>query len=100
MVRETKIAYADRMNCHLSFINKILCDRISLTQKDFTVHLNECKHTICTRGSGELEYLNNEADEISKMTKEQAISELLKSKKIMERISTIEKFVKVLRGDG
>lgn len=100
LVRETKIAYADRMNCHLSFINKILCDRISLTQKDFTVHLNECKHTICTRGSGELEYLNNEADEISKMTKEQAISELLKSKKIMERISTIEKFVKVLRGDG
>ncbi len=100
LIRETKIAYADRMNCHLPFINKILCDRISLTSKDFTVHLNDCKGTICDRGSGELKYLNNEADEIRRMTKEQAISELLKSKKIMERISTIERFVKVLREDS
>lgn len=99
LVREAKITYADRMNCHLPFINKILCDRISLSPKDFTAFLNECKGAICVRGSGELAYLNGAAAEIRKMSKEQAITELLKSKKIMERISTIERFVKILQGD-
>ncbi len=100
LIRESRIAYADRMNCHLPFINKILCDRISLTAEDFAAHLNECKATICLRGSDELAYLNNQCDEIMRMTKEQAISELLISKKIAERISTIERFVNVLREDG
>lgn len=99
LVRETKITYADRMDCHLPFVNKVLCERISLTTNDFDIYLKKCKNIICERGSNELVFLNNEASEINKMTKDQAISELLKCKKISERISTIEKFVKTLRKD-
>lgn len=99
LIRESKIAYADRMNCHLPFIDKILCDRISLPLKVFSAHLNERRGIICARGAVELKYLNNEANKIKRMTREQAISELLKSRKIMGRIATIENFVNSIRED-
>lgn len=100
LVRDNRVAFADRMNCHLQFINEVLCNRVSLTKDDFNAHLSECRNAICTRGADELTYLNDEANEIRVMTKEQAISELLKSKKITQRISTIEKFIKNVREDG
>lgn len=96
LARDTRIAYADRMNCQLPFINKVVCDRISKTENDFEAQLNICKNNIRNRSGREIEYLNNERECIENLTKEEAISELLKSKKVMERITRIEKFVAAL----
>ena len=93
LARDTKIAYADRMNCQLQFINKILCERISKNYDDFNKQLELCKSNLRRRGDVELEYLTEEKQLINSLTKEEAIAELLKSRKVLERISTIRKFV-------
>ena len=96
LARNTRIAYADRMNCQLPYINQILCDRISVPIQRFNEQLNICKEIIRNRGNCELEYLNTEKEAITALTIDEAIAELLKSKKVLERISTIEKFVSSL----
>lgn len=96
LARDTKIAYADRMNCQFPYINQMLCDRISIPIEKFNEQLNACKEIIRNRGNYELEYLNAEKESITTLTRDEAIAELLKSKKVLERISTIEKFVSSL----
>ena len=96
LARDTRIAYADRMNCQLPYINQILCDRISVSIEKFNEQLNVCKGNIRERGNLELEYLHSEKEAITSLTRDEAISELIKSKKVLERISTIEKFVSSL----
>lgn len=91
--RDTRIAYADRKNCQFPYINQMVCDRISKPIESFNEQLNYCKGIIRNRGRYELEYLNTEKQEITNLTRDEAISELLKSRKVLERISTIEKFV-------
>ncbi len=96
LARDTRIAYADRMNCQFPYINQMLCDRISVPIQSFNEQLDICKATIRNRGNYELEYLNTEREAITALTRDEAIAELLKSKKVLERISTIEKFVSSL----
>lgn len=96
LARDTRIAYADRMNCQFPYINQMLCDRISVPIQKFNEQLDVCKDTIRNRGNYELEYLNTEKEAITTLTRDEAIAELLKSKKVLERISTIEKFVSSL----
>lgn len=96
LARDMRIAYADRMNCQIPYINQILCDRISVSIDCFTEQLNVCKDIIRRRGDRELAFLNSEKEAIRTLTREEAIAELLKSKKVLERISTIEKFVSSL----
>lgn len=96
LARDTRIAYADRMNCQFSYINQMLCDRISVPIQKFNEQLDVCKDIIRNRGNYELEYLNTEKEAITTLTRDEAIAELLKSKKVLERISTIKKFVSSL----
>lgn len=96
LARDTRIAYADRMNCQFPYINQLLCDRISVPIQRFNEQLDVCKDIIRNRGNYELEYLNTEKEAITTLTRDEAIAELLKSKKVLERISTIEKFVSSL----
>ena len=96
LARDTRIAYADRMNCQFPYINQMLCDRISVPIQRFNEQLDICKDIIRNRGNYELEYLNTEKEAITTLTRDEAIAELLKSKKVLERISTIEKFVSSL----
>ena len=96
LARDTRIAYADRMNCQFPYINQMLCDRISVPIQKFSEQLDVCKDIIRNRGNYELEYLNTEKEAITTLTRDEAIAELLKSKKFLERISTIEKFVSSL----
>ena len=96
LARDTRIAYADRMNCQFPYINQMLCDRISVPIQKFNEQLDVCKDIIRNRGNYELEYLNTEKEAITTLTRDEAIAELLKSKKVLERISTIKKFVSSL----
>lgn len=96
LARDTRIAYADRMNCQLPYINQMVCDRIAKPIEEFDEQLNICKSIIRRRGNRELEYLNEAREKITSLTRDEAILELLRSKKILERISTIERFVSSL----
>lgn len=96
IARDTRIAYDDRMNCQFPLINQMVCTRISKSIDEFNRHLLECKGEIRSRSNHELVYLNREKEAIINLTRSEAISLLLKSKKVEERISTIEKFVNSL----
>lgn len=96
IARDTRVAYADRMNCQFPMIDKMVCDRISKSLEEFHLHLDNCKKGIEVRGNSELEYLGAQKKIVESMTREEAISELLRSKKLIERISTIKKFINSL----
>ena len=81
--RDSKIAYADRMNCLFPYINKMVCDRIPISLKDFEEQLNICKLYIFERSNDEIAVLNAEIQKIEEYTKEQAIKELIKSRKLV-----------------
>lgn len=87
--RDSKIAYADRINCLFPYINKMVCDRIPISLKDFEEQLNICKLYIFERSNDEIAVLNAEIQKIEEYTKEQAIKELIKSRKLNEKISAI-----------
>ncbi len=87
--RDSRIAYADRMNCLFPYINKMVCDRISADFTDFENQLEICKSSIVRRSDNEISILKSEIEKIEAYTKEQAIEELIKSKKLNEKISAI-----------
>ena len=97
IIRDTRISYADRMNCHLDLINKMICDRININIIEFYKQLNESTVDIKNRGQYELIFLDTRKEEIETLTREEAIEELIKSKKINERITTINKFISSLK---
>lgn len=97
IARNKNVAYSDRMNCQLPYINQMVCDRISKPIESFNEHLNSCKNYIRSRGQFELSYLNAEKEIIINLTRDEAVSELLKSKKVIERASAIERFVSSLQ---
>lgn len=87
--RDSKIAYADRMNVLFPYINRMVCDRISSNITEFEKQLNNCKSYIVERSNNEISVLKTEIERIKSYTKEQAIKELIKSKKLNEKISAI-----------
>ncbi len=94
--RDSKIAYADRQNCLFPYINKIICDRISLPIKNFEHSLKSCKTCISERSKFEIQHIDSEINRIKGFSREQAVKELIKSKKLEERISSIKSFIKSL----
>jgi len=87
--RDSKIAYADRMNVLFPYINKMICDRISCPIADFKSQLVLCKSDIAERSDSEISILKSEIEKIKTYTRDHAIEELIKSKKLNEKISSI-----------
>lgn len=90
--RDSRIAYADR----IPYINKMVCDRISTILSDFENQLNTCKSYIIERSNNEILILKSEIESIKAYTKEQAIEELIKSRKLNEKIFAILSYKKSL----
>ena len=94
--RDSKIAYADRQNCLFPYINKFVCDRISMQLQDFDELLNSCKICISERGDCEIRHIDAEINIIRGFSREKAVAELIKSRKLEERILSIKSFIKSL----
>lgn len=94
--RDSRIAYADRKNCLFPYINKFLCDRISMHIDDFEGLLKLCKTDISERGAFEINHIDSEINYIKGFSREKAVKELIKSRKLEERISSIKSFIESL----
>ncbi len=94
--RDSRIAYADRQNCLFPYINKFVCDRVSMQLQEFDDLLETCKICISERGNCEIKHIDDEINNIKGFSREKAVAELIKSKKLEERISSIKAFVKSL----
>ena len=67
----------------------MVCDRISSSVEEFEEQLNICKSYITERSNSEILLLDNEIEDIKSYTREQAIEELIKSRKLNEKINAI-----------
>ena len=94
--RDSKIAYADRQNCLFPYINKFVCDRISVQIDAFEKLLKSCKISIAERGDSEIRHIDAEINYIKGFSREKAVNELIKSRKLEERILSIKSFIKSL----
>lgn len=96
IARDKTLAYSSRENCFLHKINKLLAKKLSIPEKQFEEELDLFKKFISARGDDEIQYWENEIAEIKSYSKEKAIDELLKAKKLTEKISAIKKYLKTL----
>lgn len=55
--------------------------------------LQQYKTNIIQRGGDEIAYCNDKIESIKKLTKEQAINELIKETKLQEKIEVIQSFI-------
>ena len=90
------VLLADKKRCFLDDYNKAFLSVVAHSSKDFSSLLKNQIAIIEQRGYLETDFWNNERATIMKYSKEKAINELIKTKKIDEKIQQIEKFVKGL----
>lgn len=96
-------AYAHRVLCadmKKSFIepfNSVVLELTGMTRDMFDARLNAQAAVVIERGEQEKLFWKEEIAQIQEYTKEQAINELIKAKKIREKISQIEAYVRGLQ---
>ena len=86
IARDKKLAYLSRENCFLSKVNKLLAKKLCISEEQLESELNLFKKFISARADDEIQYWENEITEIKNYSKEKAINELLKAKKLNELI--------------
>lgn len=94
-----KVLIANRKECFLNSFNKYITDNINRDEKEFLNILRIQKTKIEKRCNNEILYLENEIKLINNYSKEEAIKELIKSKKLKEKIKHINDFIKGLNND-
>ena len=89
-----KISLKDSENNFFDNFNEKFCNTISINNNKFTNTLINQINIIKNRSIKEKLYLENEINIIKSYTREQAISELIKSQKLEDRIKHIDDFIK------
>ena len=90
---------ANTKRCFLPEFNTKLLSVIKCTKHDYSELLKKHIDTIRQRGLFEKDYWENEKSTIQSYSKEEAITELIKSKKINQKIAQIIQFVNGLSYD-
>jgi type II restriction enzyme len=90
------INVADRNNCFLVYQDEIIRLYLKLDQAQFSNYFKKYRTNIIARGEAEIKYWEDKIIEIEQYTRERAISELLSSLKLNEKISSIKKFINFL----
>ena len=83
---------ADKKNCFISTVNNTVLEIGGKEEADFNSFLQRCHINVIERAAEETIFWENELLKIQSFTREQAITELIKSKKIDEKITQIKKY--------
>lgn len=92
-----ELKFSDRNKCFISNIEKEICNVLNIPIEQFSHLMQHCKQQTINRGELEISYWEAEIIKIQNFTREQAINELIKSKKINEKIKVIKKYILSLR---
>lgn len=84
--------------CFLNQQDSFFIKQTKLSKKAFEKYLSSFKESIAQLGETEISYWQSYIDKIKGYSHEEAISELIKSLKINEKISAIQKYVDSLKG--
>lgn len=96
MARDKRLSFANAKQCFLPKMDTYVAKKIGLTEIEFSTELDNYKRLIVYRGKVEIQYWNNYVDIIKEYTRERAIEELLKAKKLQEKISMINSYIEKL----
>lgn len=97
IARDKTLAFVNAKSCFLPKIDGYVAKKIGMSESNFMKLLNEYKNTIVNRGEFEIEYWNDCIADIRKYTREEAIEELIKAKKLHEKISVIRAYIEKLK---
>lgn len=91
--RDKSLSFANAKCCFLPKMDIYVAKKIGMSDADYVELLNDYRRLIVYRGKTEIAYWNSYIDEIKKYTKEKAIEELIKAKKLQEKINTISLYI-------
>ncbi|GHS89723.1 type-2 restriction enzyme HindIII [Synergistales bacterium] len=94
-----KVVAANRKRCFLDKFNELMFATIGRKETEFGKLLDVQIGKLKKRGSNEISYWNNERNNLRSLSRDEAIKELIKSKKIDEKIAQIEQFIRGLSCD-
>jgi len=83
--------------CFIPAYSQFIIEHLGFSQDDFSTIINAQIEIIKQRGSIECEYWENQTAEILSYSREKAIDELVKAKKINEKVSQIESYIRGLQ---
>lgn len=93
IARDKSLSFANAKCCFLPKMDAYVAKKIGISDSDYGCMLDKYKHLIVYRGKTEIAYWNGCIDEIKKYTKEKAIEELIKARKLQEKISAISSYI-------
>ncbi|MDR1616821.1 MAG: HindIII family type II restriction endonuclease [Syntrophomonadaceae bacterium] len=93
------VVVAEKKKCFVSEFDTLLLSTAGQPQSEFDKALAVCVKNITQRGKAEKAYWEEERKAIAAYTREQAVSELIKSKKIDEKIRQIESYIRGISRD-
>ncbi len=92
-----EVLCSDMKKCFIPQFNTTLLGLLGLSDELLETQLKEQIATISERGNQERRFWQEEIQKIKRYSKEEAISELIKAKKIHEKIAQIDAYIKGLQ---
>lgn len=96
IARDKTLSFANAKKSFLPKIDTLIAKKIGVDFDAYLAELNDYKKFIIKRGRFEISYWNEEIIKIKNYSKEQAIEELILSKKLNEKIYAISDYIKKL----
>lgn len=93
IARDKSLSFANAKCCLLPKMDAYVAKKIGLTDSEYKDMLKNYKHLIIYRGKIEIDYWNRCIEEIKKYTRKKAIEELIKAKKLQEKINAITAYI-------
>lgn len=95
-----KVCHSDMKKCFIKQFDSMLLKLFKLRKKDFSAQLDAQITAITERGNQEKRFWKEEVKKIEGYSKKEAIRELIKAKKINEKIAQIDTYVRGLQDYG
>lgn len=93
IANDPTLSFSDRDKCFIQKTEREICNQLEINKDSFTNVMNFCIKKTIQRAKLEISYWEKEISVIQTYSREQAISELIKSKKINEKIKVIKKYI-------
>lgn len=93
IARDKTLSFANAKFCFLPKMDIYVAKKMGVSEQQFHALLNDYKRLIVYRGKTEIAYWNGFIKEIQNYSREEAIEELIKARKLQEKINAIAAYV-------
>lgn len=97
IARDKSLSFAHAKSCFLPRIDGYVARKAGMSEEEYLKELSGYKNLIIRQGEAEIEFWNNYIAEIRTYSREKAIEELSKAKKLTEKKSAISAYIEELR---